>query len=96
VTFPDPAAASRVRTLAGASGNYLGSGSVGGCHRALGTQPGLGSRPRERAVDKVGSAGGARGSRGPESCLELTLTDDKRQLVNRRTLCSLYPEMMDL
>lgn len=35
VTFPDPTGASRVGTLAGAPGNYLDGGVVGGCHRAL-------------------------------------------------------------
>lgn len=35
VTFPDPTGASRVGTLAGAPGNYLDSGVVGGCHWAL-------------------------------------------------------------
>ena len=35
VTFPDPTAASREGTLAGAPGNYLDSSVVGGCHWAL-------------------------------------------------------------
>ncbi|KAK5866539.1 hypothetical protein PBY51_020724 [Eleginops maclovinus] len=61
----------------------LSSGALCSSGLFQGTKRGVGGWPRERPVDKVGSAGGVWGSQGPENGLELMLKNDKGQLERR-------------